>query len=78
MLMFKIYAHTKREMCIKPNVCIQNQQYHGIKFTHTFFPLIHPFQIHRDNVIIFSSVTLNLQLKITFYAKLNFVSVFYV
>ena len=65
-------------MCIKANVCIQNQQWHGIKFTHMFLTLIHPFQIHRDNVNIFSSVTLNLQLQMTFYAKLNFVSMFYV
>ena len=37
MLMFKIYAHTKREMCIKANVCIQNKQQHGINITHCLY-----------------------------------------
>jgi len=36
-LMLKIYAQTKREMCIEANVCIQNKQLHCIKFTHKFF-----------------------------------------
>ena len=35
MLLFKIYAHTKREMCIKANVCIQNQLELSLKAIHT-------------------------------------------
>jgi len=28
LLIFKIYAQTEREMCIKANVCIRNQELH--------------------------------------------------
>ena len=46
LLMFEIYAQPVRE--IEAIVCIQNQELHCKKLTHTLFTLFHPYQSNNN------------------------------